>query len=46
MLVSDIFTSGFFSSDHDDHDDHDKDDDDHKHHHHWWRDRDGKWCHD
>jgi hypothetical protein len=43
MLVSDIFTSGLFSTDGgDDHKDHD----DHEHHHHWWRDRDGRWCHD
>jgi hypothetical protein len=49
MLVSDIFRSGLFSSDRD----HDRDrghNHDHEHHHRhhyrWWRDRNGRWCHD
>jgi hypothetical protein len=49
MLVSDIFTSGFFSNDDGDHrkdHDHYKDNDDREHHRRWWRDRDGRWCHD
>ncbi|MGH3821049.1 MAG: hypothetical protein ACRDRE_25570 [Pseudonocardiaceae bacterium] len=50
MFVSDIFSSGLLSGDRDY--GHDRHHERHHEHHHqghqhrWWRDRDGRWCHD